>query len=187
MGPGLSHETRAQIILYTETMKQPTLRLRSGQALERAKQYWLMKSEPGEYSIDDLKRDGEAPWYGVRNYQVRNFMRDGMRPGDAVLFYHSSCPEPGVAGLAEVASDPYPDATQFDPKSVYYDPKATKEKPRWTLVDVKFKKCFKRVVSLATLREEKRLADLIILRPGNRLSITPVTEKEFEVIAALAA
>lgn len=146
-----------------------------------------MKSEPSEYSIDDLKRDKRAPWVGVRNYQARNFMRDQMRPGDAVLFYHSSCPEPGVAGLAEVVGTPYPDATQFDPKSQYYDPKATKEKPRWMLVDVKFAKRFESVVSLAVLREEKSLERLVILRPGNRLSITPVTEREFESIVRLAS
>lgn len=150
------------------------------------RQYWLMKSEPSEYSIDDLARDKQAPWYGVRNYQARNFMRDGMRPGDAVLFYHSSCPEPGVVGLAEVVGTPYPDATQFDPKSRYYDPKAIPEKPRWTLVDVRFVKRFTQVVSLAQLRATKSLQDLIILRPGNRLSITPVTRKEFDTIVGLA-
>lgn len=153
---------------------------------QTSRQYWLMKSEPSEYSIDDLARDKQAPWYGVRNYQARNFMRDRMRPGDAVLFYHSSCPEPGIAGLAEVVGTPYPDATQFDRKSQYYDPKATKEKPRWMLVDVKFVKRFKRIVSLVTLRQEKTLAELIILHPGNRLSITPVTKREFDAITGLA-
>jgi len=146
-----------------------------------------MKSEPSEYSIDDLKRDTKAPWYGVRNYQARNFMRDLMQPGDAVLFYHSSCPEPGVAGLAEVIGEPYPDSTQFDPKSPYFDPKATKEKPCWMLVDLEFKKRFERIISLAALRQEKKLQELIILRPGNRLSITPVTQKEFETIVQRAA
>lgn len=145
-----------------------------------------MKSEPSEYSIDDLARDKRAPWYGVRNYQARNYMRDLMRPGDVVLFYHSSCPEPGVAGIAEVVGKPYPDATQFDAKSPYYDPKASKENPRWILVDVKFKKRFEKIVSLAELRATKSLKDLIILRPGNRLSITPVTEKEFRMIEKLA-
>lgn len=151
-----------------------------------SQQYWLMKSEPSEYSIDDLARDKRAPWYGVRNYQARNYMRDGMRPGDAVLFYHSSCPEPGVAGIAEVAGMPYPDATQFDPKSQYYDPKAIKEKPRWMLVDVVFKNRFSEMVSLAELRATKPLENLIILRPGNRLSITPVTQQEFDTIVRLA-
>lgn len=100
--------------------------------------YWLMKSEPDEASIDDLARAGTLPWTGVRNYQARNFMRDTMRPGDGVLFYHSSCPEPGIAGLAEVCSLPYPDPTQFDPASPYYDAKSNPEAPRWSLVDVRF-------------------------------------------------
>lgn len=141
-----------------------------------------MKSEPGEYSIDDLARDKQAPWFGVRNYQARNYMRDQMRVGDEVLFYHSSCPEPGVAGLARVASIPYPDETQFDKKSPYYDPKATQENPRWVLVDVKFVRKFKKVVTLAKLRQERSLNNLIILRPGNRLSITPVTLAEYTAI-----
>lgn len=145
-----------------------------------------MKSEPDEYSIDDLERDGRAPWFGVRGYQARNYMRDQMRVGDEVLFYHSSCLEPGVVGRARVATAPYPDATQFDRKSPYYDPKATREEPRWSLVDVKFVKKFKQVVTLAKLRQEKSLKDLIILRPGNRLSITPVTEREFAVVTKLA-
>ncbi len=155
-------------------------------AKQTSRQYWLMKSEPGEYSIDNLAHDKQAPWYGVRNYQARNFMRDQMRPGDRVLFYHSSCPEPGVAGLAEVVSTSYPDATQFDPKSHYYDPKATEKKPRWMLVDVKFVQRFGSVVSLTALRKEKSLERLIILRPGNRLSITPVTEREFESVLRLS-
>lgn len=144
-----------------------------------------MKSEPGEYSIDDLKRDKKAPWFGVRNYQARNYMRDQMQIGDEVLFYHSSCPEPGVAGLARVASASYPDTTQFEKKSPYYDPKATKDKPRWMLVEVKFTKRFKRVVPLAELRRVRALENLVILRPGNRLSVTPVTPKEFEAIVQL--
>lgn len=154
--------------------------------MKRTPQYWLMKSEPSEYSIDDLKRDRVAPWFGVRNYLARNYMRDQMRPGDMVLFYHSSCPEPGVAGVAKVASTAYPDVTQFDQKSHYYDAKATKEKPRWMLVDVRYVKCFRRVVTLPMLRHEQSLQGLIILRPGNRLSITPVTEKEFQAVLALA-
>lgn len=145
-----------------------------------------MKSEPDEYSIDDLKRDKQTPWFGVRNYQARNFMRDGMQRGDEVLFYHSSCPEPGIAGLARVASKPYPDPTQFEKKSPYFDPKAIKENPRWMLVDVKFVKKFKQIVSLPTLRQENALTGMIILRPGNRLSVTPVSEKEFTTIVELA-
>lgn len=145
-----------------------------------------MKSEPDEYSIGDLERDRRAPWFGVRNYQARNYMRDAMRVGDEVLFYHSSCPEPGVAGLARVASAPYPDATQFDKKSPYYDPKATRDNPRWILVDVQFVKRFKQVVTLPELRRERSFKNLIILRPGNRLSITPVTGEDFLTITKLA-
>lgn len=154
--------------------------------MEHQKQYWLMKSEPDEYSIDDLKRDKKAPWFGVRNYQARNYMRDVMRVGDEVLFYHSSCPEPGVAGLARVASKSYPDPTQFDTHSPYYEPKATKEHPRWMLVDVKFVRKFKRTILLSVLRQEKSLKNLIILRPGNRLSITPVSQTEYQAIFNLS-
>lgn len=153
--------------------------------MKTAKQYWLMKSEPSEYSIDDLKRDQVAPWFGVRNYLARNYMRDQMQVGDRVLFYHSSCPEPGVAGVATVASVPYPDATQFEKKGKYFDPKATRENPRWMLVEVRFVKKFKQIISLATLRKEEKLKDMIILRPGNRLSITPVTKQEFETVVRL--
>lgn len=122
--------------------------------------YWLMKSEPDEASIDDLARAGTLPWTGVRNYQARNFMRDTMRPGDGVLFYHSSCPEPGIAGLAEVCSLPYPDPTQFDPASPYYDAKSNPEAPRWSLVDVRFVEKSP-LIALAALREQPALADKI--------------------------
>jgi predicted RNA-binding protein with PUA-like domain len=145
--------------------------------------YWLMKSEPDEASIDDLANapSRTLPWTGVRNYQARNFMRDAMRIGDGVLFYHSSCPEPGIAGLAKVVSTPYPDPTQFDPKSPYYDPKSKPEEPRWLLVDVKFVKKIP-LVSLAELRKHPELADMRVLAKGNRLSITPVTEAEWRYI-----
>jgi predicted RNA-binding protein with PUA-like domain len=148
--------------------------------------YWLMKSEPDECSIDDvLAAPGHiTPWSGVRNYQARNFMRDEMRIGDGVLFYHSSCPEPGIAGIAEVASAPYTDKTQFDRKSPYYDPKSSKDKPRWVNVDVRALRKI-RLVPLAELRRHKRLARMRLLRPGNRLSITPVTESEWKYIAGL--
>ncbi len=142
-----------------------------------------MKSEPDETSIDDAlaaKADG-VPWTGVRNYQARNFMRDAMRVGDGVLFYHSSCAEPGIAGLAEVSSTSYPDPTQFDPASPYYDPKSTPENPRWLLVDVRARKKT-RLIPLAELREHSDLSDMIILRRGNRLSITPVTTAEWNYI-----
>ncbi|HEY8101755.1 MAG TPA: EVE domain-containing protein [Burkholderiaceae bacterium] len=145
--------------------------------------YWLMKSEPGEVSIDDALAAPKqtSPWFGVRNYQARNFMRDEMQPGDGVLFYHSSCPQPGIAGIAEVASTPYPDDTQFDKKSHYHDPKATKENPRWILVDVRAVKKIP-LIALADLRAHADLADMQILRKGNRLSITPVTAAEWKVI-----
>jgi len=146
-----------------------------------------MKSEPSEYSIDDLKRDKVAPWFGVRNYLARNYMRDQMRVGDMILFYHSSCDAVGVAGIAKVASAPYSDETQFDRQGKYYDPKATKEKPRWQLVDVQFVKKCKEVIPLAELRREVALKDMIVLRPGNRLSITPVTEKEFGAVIDFSA
>ncbi|HYD55512.1 MAG TPA: EVE domain-containing protein [Burkholderiales bacterium] len=148
--------------------------------------YWLMKSEPDECSIDDvLKAPGrKTPWSGVRNYQARNFMRDDMSVGDGVLFYHSSCPEPGIAGLAEIASRPYPDASQFDPKSDYYDPKSRQDDPRWVNVDVRALKKT-RLVPLEELRAHKALANMVTLRPGNRLSITPVTEAEWKFIGKL--
>ena len=145
--------------------------------------YWLMKSEPDECSIDDvLAAPGKkTPWSGVRNYQARNFMRDGMQVGDGVLFYHSSCPEPGIAGLAEVASKAYPDASQFDPKSDYYDAASRRDEPRWVNVDVRALKKV-RLVPLAELRRHKALAKMVLLRPGNRLSITPVSAAEWRYI-----
>jgi predicted RNA-binding protein with PUA-like domain len=148
--------------------------------------YWLMKSEPDECSIDDvLAAPGRTtPWSGVRNYQARNFMRDEMKVGDGVLFYHSSCPEPGIAGIAEVASAAYTDKSQFDKKSDYYDPDSKKDEPRWVNVDVRALRKT-RLVSLAELRSHKALAKMRTLRPGNRLSITPVTEAEWKFIAGL--
>ena len=148
--------------------------------------YWLMKSEPDECSIDDvLAAPGRiTPWSGVRNYQARNFMRDQMKVGDGVLFYHSSCPEPGIAGIAEVASPAYPDKTQFDRKSDYYDKDSKKEAPRWYNVDVRALRKT-RLVSLEEMRKQKALAKMVTLRPGNRLSITPVTEAEWKHIQKL--
>ena len=147
---------------------------------------WLMKSEPAEFSIDDLvkAKNQTVPWFGVRNYLARNFMRDQMKLGDEVLFYHSSCPEPGIAGLAKVASPAYPDETQWDKKSKYFDAKATRETPRWMLVDVKLVKKT-RLLSLAEMREQKSLADMITLQRGNRLSITPVKPAEFKAVLNL--
>ena len=148
--------------------------------------YWLMKSEPNEVSIDDAIRNGAAPWFGVRNYQARNFMRDQMSIGDGVLFYHSSCAEPGIAGLAEVASTPYPDETQFDEKSKYFDPKATRENPRWILVDVKGVRKTK-LLSLTEMRALPQLASMVVLQKGSRLSITPVTAEEWKAVLKLLA
>jgi predicted RNA-binding protein with PUA-like domain len=148
--------------------------------------YWLMKIEPSECSIDDLVRLRRVPWIGVRNYQARNFMRDEMRVGDGVLFYHSSCPEPGIAGLAEVASAAYPDATQFDRKSPYFDAKAKPEAPRWLHVDVQLRKKT-RLLTLAEMRERPALATMRVLQRGNRLSITPVDAAEWRAVQALLA
>jgi len=145
--------------------------------------YWLMKSEPDEFSIEDLARAPKqtTPWFGVRNYVARNFMRDSMRVGDGVLFYHSSCPQPGIAGLAKVASTSYPDDSQFDRKSPYYDPKATRQTPRWMLVDVRLDRKT-RLMPLEEMRAHKALEKMVTLRRGNRLSITPVTPAEWNFI-----
>ncbi len=148
--------------------------------------HWLMKSEPSECSIDDL---AGAPrhtvaWVGVRNYQARNFMRDDMRVGDGVLFYHSSCPEPGIAGLAEVASAAYPDATQFDPRSPYFDPKSVPAAPRWLHVDVKLVRKT-RLLPLTAMRVAAALATMRVLQRGNRLSITPVSPEEWRAVLAV--
>jgi predicted RNA-binding protein with PUA-like domain len=147
--------------------------------------YWLMKSEPDTFSIDDLKRKGTEAWDGVRNYQARNYMRDGMKVGDTIFFYHSNCKVPGIAGLATVASTAYPDPSQFDAKSHYYDPGATREEPRWMLVDVKFKRKLKRVIALDELKGIDELADMPLVRKGNRLSVMPVTKHDFDFILAL--
>ena len=148
--------------------------------------YWLMKSEPSEFSIDDLvkAKNQTVPWFGVRNYLARNFMRDQMKVGDDVLFYHSSCPEPGVAGLAKVSSPAYPDPTQFEKKGKYFDVKATLETPRWMLVDVKLGKKT-RLLSLAEMRTIPALEEMVILQRGNRLSITPVSTANWKTIAKL--
>ena len=150
-----------------------------------ATQYWLMKSEPQECSIDDAlaapKRS--VPWTGVRNYQARNYMRDGMQVGDGVLFYHSSCPQPGIAGIARVASKTRPDPTQFDPKSPYFDAKSPPDAPRWLLLDVQVVRKT-RLLGLPELRAVPELADLILLRRGNRLSITSVEARHWVLIVA---
>jgi predicted RNA-binding protein with PUA-like domain len=149
--------------------------------------YWLMKSEPDEFSIDDLAaaKNRTTAWFGVRNYQARNFMRDQMKVGDRAFFYHSSCPEPGIAGIAEVSAAAYPDATQFDRKSPYYDAKSTREAPRWMNVDVRFLEKT-RLIALAELRAHRELAHMRILQRGNRLSITPVDPAEWAFVLKLA-
>jgi predicted RNA-binding protein with PUA-like domain len=150
--------------------------------------YWLMKSEPGDCSIDDLAAlpDQTVAWYGVRNYQARNFMRDQMQVGDGVLFYHSNCKEPGIAGIAQVSSTAYPDATQFDKKNKYFDPKATQETPRWFNVDVKLVKKIA-LISIDELRRHAELEHLRTLQRGNRLSITPVDPAEWKFITSRLA
>ncbi|MCC8470994.1 EVE domain-containing protein [Xanthomonas phaseoli] len=151
------------------------------------KRYWLMKSEPDTFSIDDLERVGTEPWNGVRNYQARNFMRDGMRVGDGVFFYHSNCKVPGIVGIAKVASAAYPDDTQFDPSSDYHDPKSTREDPRWMLVDVAFER---KLTCTISLDEIKQQADALgegfaLIARGNRLSILPVTAAQWKVLLAM--
>ena len=148
-------------------------------------QCWLMKSEPSVYSIQDLERDGSTMWDGVRNYEARNIMRDRMSVGDPVLFYHSAVQPPGVAGVARVASEPYPDPTAFNPDSPSYDEKSHRDDPRWFLVDVAFEEVFPRLVSLAEIRERSELQEMALLK-RKRLSIQPVTQEEFEIIRAMA-
>ena len=147
--------------------------------------YWLMKSEPGDYSIDDLEVDGTTHWDGVRNYQARNLMRDEMAVGDRVLFYHSNAKPPAVVGLAEVARTAYPDHTQFDPDDKHFDPKSDPDDPRWIMVDIKFVEKLPRQVGLPELKEYSELEDMVLLN-RSRLSVQPVTKKQFEFIVARA-
>lgn len=136
--------------------------------------YWLMKTEPSDFSIHKLERRGREPWTGVRNYQARNFMRDGMREGDATFIYHSNCAEPGIGGIARIAGQPYPDPTQFKPRSKYFDPKSTPDAPRWWMVDVAFERRFRRVLPLSLLRTQDALEGMTLLARGSRLSVQPV-------------
>jgi len=147
--------------------------------------HWLMKSEPDAFSIDQLKQRKQEPWDGVRNYQARNFMRDGMRVGDKVFFYHSNCAVPGIVGIAEVATDAYPDPSQFDPKSKYFDPASSRDNPRWMLVDVKFVKKLKRTISLDEMKNDPALDGMPLLRKGNRLSVMPVEAAHWKHILTL--
>ncbi|MEQ9263965.1 MAG: EVE domain-containing protein [Balneolaceae bacterium] len=149
------------------------------------RKYWLCKSEPEKYSIDDLQNDGETPWDGVRNYAARNSMRDDMKIGDGILYYHSNQKPPAIVGLAEVSSEPYPDALQFDPESNYFDPKSSEAEPRWVNVDVKFIEKFENPVTRDALQAEKSLEAMELFRLG-RLSITPVRKEEWETILKMA-
>jgi predicted RNA-binding protein with PUA-like domain len=144
-----------------------------------------MKSEPDAYSIDDLERDGREPWDGIRNYQARNMMRDEMRVGDEAFFYHSACKEPAIVGLMKIASEPYPDPTQFDPESKYYDPRSKEEDPRWCLVDVAFVRKLEQPLPLRELKAHPELEGMILLRRGNRLSIMPVEKEHRDFILGL--
>ena len=149
------------------------------------RQYWLMKSEPDVYSIDDLEEDGRTHWDGVRNYQARNIMRDDMKKGDRVLYYHSNASPPGVVGVAEVVKEGYPDHTAQDPDSNYYDEKATEEDPRWFMVDIAFVRKLPRMVPLHEIKDEKALEDMVLVN-RSRLSVQPVEEDEFEHVLAMA-
>jgi len=151
----------------------------------RTMAYWLLKSEPDAYSIDDLARDGRSMWDGIRNYQARNMMRDEMQVGDEAFFYHSSCAEPGIAGIMKIVSKPYADPTQFDPRSKYHDPKSTSDDPRWQLVDVQFVRKLARTIPLTELKEQPGLDEMILLRRGNRLSIMPVAKRHWDLILGL--
>ena len=152
------------------------------------RKYWLMKSEPEMFSIDDLRNSPKqtAPWDGVRNYQARNMLRDQIKKGDLVLFYHSSCKPPGIAGIAEVVTESYPDETAFTPASIYYDPKSKRENPRWFVVDVKFKEKFPELLTLEKLRKIPELENMILFRKGNRLSVMPITKREWDIILGIS-
>jgi len=150
-------------------------------------QYWLMKTEPDVFSFDDLKKcaNQTEPWDGIRNYQARNFMRDTIKKGDQVLFYHSRCTPPGIVGIAEIASEPYPDHTAWDPESNYYDPKASPTNPRWVMVDVCYKADFKNPVTLPQLKETKTLENMKVVQRGQRLSIQPVEKAHFDIVCEM--
>ena len=149
--------------------------------------YWLMKTEPEVYSIDDLMKEKNQTehWDGVRNYQARNMMRDQMQKGDKVFFYHSNCKEPGIVGVAKIVKTGYPDYTAFDPASKYFDPKSSPDNPRWFMVDVRFERKLKRTITLEELKQHQGLTDMALVRKGNRLSVMPVTERQWELILSL--
>jgi predicted RNA-binding protein with PUA-like domain len=157
----------------------------SKEAIEDPMAHWLMKSEPDAYSIDDMQRDGRDMWDGIRNYQARNMMRDDMKIGDEIFFYHSNCKQPGVVGITRVVSEPYPDPTQFDKKSNYFDAKSPTDNPRWILVDVEFVQKLSRNITLTEIKAQKSLEDMILTRRGNRLSVMPVQKKHWNKILSL--
>ncbi len=146
---------------------------------------WLFKSEPETFGIERLQKEKVTSWDGVRNYQARNFMRDAMKKGELGFFYHSNCAEPGIVGVVEIVKESHPDTTALDPESQYYDPKSTMDNPRWYLVDVKFKQKFPQPITLTQLKNNPKLKDMLILRKGNRLSITPVTDKQWQAVLAM--
>ncbi|HYW02491.1 MAG TPA: EVE domain-containing protein [Gammaproteobacteria bacterium] len=148
--------------------------------------YWLMKSEPDVFGLDDLEAAGTDHWDGVRNYQARNMMRDQMRPGDQAFFYHSNCPEPGIVGIMEIARAGYPDHTAFDPDDPHYDPRSDPDRPRWYMVDVRYLRHLPRVITLRALKSCPELADMPLVRRGNRLSVMPVTAEQWRFILSLA-
>ena len=154
---------------------------------KRNNNYWLMKSEPSCFSISDLKKSKTEPWDGIRNYQVRNMLRDQMKVGDMAIFYHSNASEIGCVGLMEIVSNAYPDPTQFNPKSDHYDPKSDFKNPRWLLVDVQYVETFARIVTLAELKNDPAFADMPVIAKGNRLSVMPITKKHFTKVCKLAA
>ncbi len=147
--------------------------------------YWLMKSEPDAYSIDDLEQDGTEPWDGIRNYQVRNMFRDDMQVGDRAFFYHSSCKVPAVVGVMRIASEAYPDPTQFDKRSRYFDPKSNPEDPRWLLVDVTFERKLQSPVTLTDIKSRKGLDEFQLVKRGNRLSVFPVSKKHWDIVLGM--
>ncbi len=147
--------------------------------------YWLMKSEPDVYGINHLEQEGTDHWDGVRNYQARNMMRDQMKPGDLAFFYHSNTEVPGIVGIMEIVREGYPDHTAFDPESKYYDPKSDPDNPRWYMVDVRFVRKLRRVIPLAELKQYPQLADMPLVKKGNRLSIMPVTPEQWDFILSL--
>jgi predicted RNA-binding protein with PUA-like domain len=157
------------------------------QILELTMKYWLMKSEPSVFGIEDLKNrpDATEPWDGVRNYQARNYMRDDMKCGDLAFFYHSNCKVPGIVGIVEIVREAYPDNSAFNPESSYFDPKSRHDQPRWFMVDVRFKRQFSRTISLNELKECAELQEMTLLRRGNRLSIMPVTKQQWRYILSM--